>query len=57
MSGNPTQKLCTMLAIVVDCIHAERLGERLDPQWDLTGLAFMVTELDMGEGVLQTLQH
>jgi len=41
----------------VDCIHAERLGERLDPQWDLTGLAYMVKELDMGDGVLQTLQQ
>ena len=57
MHANPTQKLCTMLAIVVDCIHAERLGERLDPQWDLTGLAFMVGELGMGDGVLQTLQQ
>ena len=57
MHGNSPQKLCTMLAIAVDCIHAERLGERLDPQWDLTGLAYMVKELDMGDGVLQTLQQ
>jgi len=47
-----------MLAIAVDCIHVERLAERLlDPQWDLTGLVYMVKELDMGDGVLQTLQQ
>lgn len=54
---NTCQKLCTMLAIVVDCIHSERVRGRLDPVWDLSGLDHLVKELDMGVEVLQVLHH
>jgi hypothetical protein len=44
------------VAIVADCIHAERAGGRLNPEWNLTGIASLIKGLGMNNAVLVSLE-
>jgi hypothetical protein len=52
-----TQKLYTLVVIVVECIQAERAKERLDAKWKLDGVAWLMKWLGMPDAAHQALYN